>query len=360
VRADALAIEGDGIQALLHSPLWITPPPDGAIQTLTALRNALPEGENWDVWLKWYLDRLNGVVYDERRDFVFAAVPTEVWDRGSAAANAWIREELDKLATAPPIDGPIEPPSEERLAEFANKPSPFSFEIDAATGKVNVAEHDEIAAFPPNEGEPHLRHLQTTCCEQAVNLLDDIKARRFGDFPESDFARNLERYIKYLPRPGHIGVFFLADDHSRELRTLAEERATILPDTFARDLRTLLKRHEQLRGYYRRTPKIDKAISDPSSQRRPRPRAGAELFDRHDIGGSRDRARNRRPHTRGDRLVQGRDLAVDRGIVAALADLRRKRAPLFRTRNPPGFACCSRSSECRPFASPRHLGGAEK
>jgi hypothetical protein len=265
VCADALVVEGYGVQALLRSRLWIAPPPDWAMRAFAALRDALPKAENWDVWHKWYEDRLNGVVYDEPRDFVFAADPTEVWDLGSAAANAWIRAELDKLAKAPPIDGPSEPPSEERLAAFANKPSPFSFEIDAATGKVDVAEHDEIAAFPPNEGEPHLRHLQTTCCEQAVNLLDDMKARRFGDFPESDFVRNLERYIKYLPRPGHIGVFFLADDHARELRALAEERATILPDTFARDLRTLLKRHEQLRGYYRRTPKIDKAICDAHS-----------------------------------------------------------------------------------------------
>jgi hypothetical protein len=50
--------------------------------------------EDWDVWIEWYQDRLRGGSRGEAYELVFASVPQEEWDKGPAAANAWIKRKI--------------------------------------------------------------------------------------------------------------------------------------------------------------------------------------------------------------------------------------------------------------------------
>jgi hypothetical protein len=59
------------------------------------LKAALPKKQHWDVWTRWYKDRLTGRSHSEAYELVFATVPQEKWDEGPAAANRWIRERLN-------------------------------------------------------------------------------------------------------------------------------------------------------------------------------------------------------------------------------------------------------------------------
>jgi hypothetical protein len=56
----------------------------------------LPEDEDWDVWFDWYEQRLRGSSTGEEYELVFASVPEEEWDKGPAAANAWIKAHLPR------------------------------------------------------------------------------------------------------------------------------------------------------------------------------------------------------------------------------------------------------------------------
>ncbi len=104
VQADVARAEISGIQALIAATLWpeATHEPIGwAEDAWYALRARLPANENWDVWTVWYEDRLRGANYDEARELIFATVPLDMWEQGSAAANAYIRKKLDELEKRP-------------------------------------------------------------------------------------------------------------------------------------------------------------------------------------------------------------------------------------------------------------------
>ena len=57
----------------------------------------MPEDEDWDVWIDWYEERLRGGSRGENYELVFASVPQEEWDKGPAAANAWIKAHLPRV-----------------------------------------------------------------------------------------------------------------------------------------------------------------------------------------------------------------------------------------------------------------------
>ena len=96
VRADADVVSRNGAAALADRPLWSQGSPDWAGDRWAKLQAALPKGEDWDVWINWYEERLRSVSRDEAYDLAFATVPTAQWDRGPAAENAWIKAHLPK------------------------------------------------------------------------------------------------------------------------------------------------------------------------------------------------------------------------------------------------------------------------
>ena len=94
VRNDIVALERFGPSALADEPLWSERAPKWAQGAWADLRAALPIGEDWEVWIDWYEERLRGGSRGEAYELVFASVQLEVSARGPAAANAWIREHL--------------------------------------------------------------------------------------------------------------------------------------------------------------------------------------------------------------------------------------------------------------------------
>jgi hypothetical protein len=96
IQADIGARRKVNAAALMDLPLWPQEAPDWTREAWVRLRSHLPPGQDWNVWIDWYEDRLRGGSRGEAYELVFARVPREVWDGGPAAANAWIEGRLPR------------------------------------------------------------------------------------------------------------------------------------------------------------------------------------------------------------------------------------------------------------------------
>lgn len=86
----------------------------------------LPSDDHWAVWIDWYEARLAGRATSEAYDFAFVP-PQQVWEKGPAAANAWIREHLPKAIATDEND-------------LAQRPAAYSFRV--VSDKFDVAPED--------------------------------------------------------------------------------------------------------------------------------------------------------------------------------------------------------------------------
>ncbi len=104
IHADVLALRELGADSLADLPLLSErPPPDWWQSDWERLNAALPSDEDWDVWIDWYKARLRGGSRGEAYELVFASAPQDVWDKGPAAANAWIKAHLPPDSGAPSL-----------------------------------------------------------------------------------------------------------------------------------------------------------------------------------------------------------------------------------------------------------------
>lgn len=95
ISADAQFADLNSSSAVLFNErLWLGEIPEWTSAATRGLQATLPEGQNWDVWFRWYDDRLAGRTHNEDYELAFATVPVEVWDQGAAAVNKWIKEHL--------------------------------------------------------------------------------------------------------------------------------------------------------------------------------------------------------------------------------------------------------------------------
>src|SRR5208282_4683256 len=101
IRGDATSLEKVEAAALADLTLWSHGAPDWAEHAWRRVRAALPRAEDWDVWIDWYEERLRGGSRGEDYELVFASVPQGEWDKGPAAANAWIKARLPAEHKAP-------------------------------------------------------------------------------------------------------------------------------------------------------------------------------------------------------------------------------------------------------------------
>ena len=70
--------------------------PNWAKVAWSTLKSALPTNEDWEVWIDWYEERLRGGSQSKDYELIFASVPREEWEKGPAAANAWIKARLPR------------------------------------------------------------------------------------------------------------------------------------------------------------------------------------------------------------------------------------------------------------------------
>jgi hypothetical protein len=112
IRFDASALQKLSAYGLTDLRLWSRGAADWVEPAWEGLRLALPRDQGWDVWIDWYEDRLRGGSSGEAHELVFVSAPLDVWHKGPAAANGWIKEHLPKdwarsLGTRKALSGPV-------------------------------------------------------------------------------------------------------------------------------------------------------------------------------------------------------------------------------------------------------------
>jgi hypothetical protein len=117
LRIEASTISARSVDAVAKASLWRESHREAwALRTLDQLAAALPRDQGWDVWIDWYKECLRSVSRGEAYDLVFASVPQEEWDRGPAAANAWIKAHLPKPSEAAQAAELPQPSRKRRIA----------------------------------------------------------------------------------------------------------------------------------------------------------------------------------------------------------------------------------------------------
>ncbi len=137
VSANAASINGgSSLCDLAEQPLWRNgAKPNWASANWGRLRAALPKAERWDVWIKWYEDLLKGGPVSEQTELVYATVPLEKWNESPAVANAWIKEQLEKLK---PKRKARVPPQEPAAAEPIVKNGKITLPTTAAKAELDT------------------------------------------------------------------------------------------------------------------------------------------------------------------------------------------------------------------------------
>ena len=102
VQLDFASAETSSANRIAELPLWSRGAQHRASYAWNELKAALAKGEDWEVWIDWYEERLRGGSRGEEYELVFASVPQEEWDKGPAAANAWISTRLKQLGDEQP------------------------------------------------------------------------------------------------------------------------------------------------------------------------------------------------------------------------------------------------------------------
>ena len=181
---DANFLEAGGTVAdLADRRLWPGPTPSWAAELWAKLLAAFPQGEDWDVWGRWYHERLVGArSRGEAYELVFATVPEKVWDIGPAAANRWIKEHL------PPEVPTGELPPIENLPVQISAAAQFS---EGGTGPIDLGR--DPANSDPSELEDQREHY-AEARQKALNLQS-----LGGNFLGDDLQRRMARLLEVMP-----------------------------------------------------------------------------------------------------------------------------------------------------------------
>jgi hypothetical protein len=172
------------VTELSDRPLWPEDSPPDLVDLWVKLKAALPPNEDWDVWTRWYDERLNGApLRGEAYELVFATVPEEVWDQGPAAANRWIKEHL------PPEPKTSEAPREKGQENelLKQKAAPFAFRV--VNGKIDVAPEDAVSI-----DAQVARDFHAEAKRKAAELKERL-ARAQADKRLQDSLARLEDYL---------------------------------------------------------------------------------------------------------------------------------------------------------------------
>ena len=95
IRSDLAMSQESHAPQIVDLPIWARGVLLWAKQTSARLRTVLPSEEGWEVWEKWYKDRLHGGSRGEAYEMVFVSAPSElIWK--PAAINSWIKKNLPK------------------------------------------------------------------------------------------------------------------------------------------------------------------------------------------------------------------------------------------------------------------------
>jgi hypothetical protein len=189
----------------------------------------LPNGQNWEIWIDWYRERLLGVSRGKDYDLVFATVPREEWDKGPAVANAWIKAHLPKTSEA------AQPA---RLSEsLPNLEAPFAYGWTVAQRVTLVAGAQNLPDYRHfSSEEDHQRALET-CRVGGQRLLKALRDGRYN--ARAEFGEALEYYLDDLPKTAGSGNILLANDQVRILHDMFLADAAMLSEGLASRLKSV-------------------------------------------------------------------------------------------------------------------------
>ncbi len=252
IGPDASAVQEIGAIGLADLPLWPKRSLAWAGAEWIGLKTALPRGENWEVWVNWYEDRLRGGSRGEAYETVFARVPQEEWDKGAAAANAWIKAHLPKpseSAKAAEVPEPV-----------ASVESPWTYSWTAKATITIAAGSESFPFYPFFNSEQEHRQTMEVCRVGAEKLLKKLQNRRY-DNVRPEYRERLEAYLQNLPRTTASGNILLAYDEILNLRSDFAADVKTLPTPFATDLSRVIENQFALNTFYDIVARHNEAIA---------------------------------------------------------------------------------------------------
>jgi hypothetical protein len=349
VSTDARNVaEGTTASVIAGSPLWPQDQPGWLRSLWQELKESLLTlGQNWQAWVIWYEDRLEGRVGLEERELAYVRIAEMLWQQGHAEVNAGIMRRIEDLeppstgqaGTAPfdtkitselDLPQPPEAPPPGPVTHFvikqveADEPPPIESILDGVVqlqassravargfaGPLSVAERappipienvpsavsfgltskGTITVVSGPQDRPvfpfqggELDHANRL---EACRVLatDAARSLRNGrSNARSEYAEILDQYIAYLPKQPREGNFLLADAKARIIREMFAAEQDFLPVPFAAELKVLLEQHIGLRAYYPATEEFYESVRSGHLER-PLPIDAAEGF----IQGVRD------------------------------------------------------------------------
>jgi hypothetical protein len=250
IRADAFALKDLRFSAALDLPIWLRAKPQWATVAWADLQSLLPHGEDWEVWIEWYDDRLRGGSRGEAHELVFAEVPQGEWDKGPAAANAWIKAHLPKSrAAAQPAGLP---------APLPNLHAPFAYGWTPLFRVAAVAGAQNLPYYPNFKSEEDHRRGLEACRVGGERLLKALRNGRYNARPE--YGEALEYYLDDLPKTAGAGNILLANDQARILHDMFLADAAMLPEGFASRLRSVIANQFALNAFYDLVQRHNEAV----------------------------------------------------------------------------------------------------
>jgi hypothetical protein len=104
-EADVQALEaGLSANELMGRELWLDGVPPPIQSEWSKLESALLKAdEDWDIWTKWYLERLKGQPPSEQSEVGRVKLPLDIWAQGPRIVNAYIKQRIQEDEARRPI-----------------------------------------------------------------------------------------------------------------------------------------------------------------------------------------------------------------------------------------------------------------
>jgi len=220
----------------------------------------------------WYNERLRGVSRGEDYELVFASVPLDVWDKGPAAANAWIKANLPEgMGSIASIASGL-PPELEPLPDID---SPFTYGWNSSLRVTVVAGAQNLPFYRYFSSEKDHRRALEACRARAERLLKSLREGRYNARPE--YLETLEYYVEDLPKAPGVGNILLAYDDARILHSMFLADADYLPEGFASQLKSVIGNQFALDGFYDLVSRHEQAVNT-GNWTQPFPMEAAQSF----------------------------------------------------------------------------------
>jgi TIR domain len=262
IGSDTKWIQSHGAGAVSDLPLWSTAAPDLVVRAWTDLKNTLPAGQDWDVWIDWYDERLRGGSRGEAFELVFASAPQEEWEKGPAAANAWIKAHLSNAWSSGFSSGfgASEATRPNELPEpLPGVDAPFAYGWIASQRVAIVAGAQNLPFYPHFSSEGDHRRALEACRVGGERLLKALRGGRYNARPE--YGEALEYYLDDLPKTAGTGNILLANDQVRNLHSMFLAEARDLPVGFASRLKSVIANQFALNAFYDLVQRHNEAVA---------------------------------------------------------------------------------------------------